>query len=313
MFNKIIDPKKDGSTGYTNAGSCESLVNYLCKEDDEKQLDKEWFFNHGNDKVFTDVARKEIDDNAVQIAKGEARFYSLVIAPTAKEMEHLHNDKTELKKYVRDVMDIYAQNFNHKNGTSKNLTGNDLVYVAKLEDYRYYKGTDEEVVSGQAKQGDKVPGNNIHVHIIVSRRDKSLRHKLSPLVNDKKLFSREDYKVRCCTHFDKKYKYQGSGEHFDKYLARRDGTPDDIVAYTRKGYEQRQDAYAQKKVAGDERTEYMGGGGIYVPQVNIDSDINKFLSAISDNTQEEGQMQDQLQQLDAIRKKKRENRNRPRL
>src|ERR1035438_6341903 len=92
-------------------------------------------------------------------------------------------------------MDIYAGNFNGKNGANKNLTGGDLVYYAKLEEKRYYKGTDEAVKQRKAKQGDVIPGDNTHVHVIVSRTDKSKIIKLSPLVNDKKLFSRENFKL----------------------------------------------------------------------------------------------------------------------
>src|ERR1035437_2622979 len=133
MFTKVINPKTDGSTQFTNAGSCADLVKYLSKEDLDKGQDREYFFSHREDIVFTRTVLHEIDDNALQIARGEARFYSLVVAPRPDEMEHIGNNKAELKNYVRDVMDIYAKNFNGKDGKSKNLTGDDLVYFAKLE------------------------------------------------------------------------------------------------------------------------------------------------------------------------------------
>jgi hypothetical protein len=152
-------------------------------------------------------------------------------------MDHIGNDKARLKQYVRDVMDIYAGNFNKKDGTSKNLTGKDLVYYAKLEEKRYYKGTDEEVKQGRAKQGDVMPGDNTHVHIIVSRKDKSKTIKLSPLVNSKTLFSRENFKLSSCKHFDDHFQYQGSGKELEKRIVMRDGTVQERMDYINREYE----------------------------------------------------------------------------
>src|ERR1035437_6733980 len=181
MYIKVINPKKDGKTDYTNAGSCLAVVDYLSKEDKDKGLEKEFFFSHDKDRVLSIDVIRNIDNNCPLIGKKEAKFYSLVVAPRPDEMDHIRNDKTRLKAYVRDTMDIYAKNFNKKDGTSKNLTGMDIVYFAKLEDNRYYKSTDEEVKQGKAKKGDVLPGDNNNVHIIVSRQDKNKTTKLSPL------------------------------------------------------------------------------------------------------------------------------------
>ncbi len=239
MFVKVINPKKHGKTEYNNAGSCTALVNYLSKEDKDKGLEKELYFNHDKDRISSIEVIRSIDNNCPNIEKNEAKFYSLVVAPRPDEMEHIKNDKERLKAYVRDTMDIYAQNFNKKDGSPKNVQGKDLVYYAKLEENRYYKGTDEEVKQGKAKQGEIMPGDNTHVHIIVSRKDKSKEIKLSPLVNSKKLFSREDFKTKCCDHFDANYKYEGSGKELEKHLIMRDGTIEERIAYINKEYEQR--------------------------------------------------------------------------
>jgi len=239
MFVKVINPKTHGKTEYNNSGSCTTLVNYLSKEDKDKGLERELYFNHDQDKISSIEVIRSIDNNCPNIEKNEAKFYSLVIAPEPDEMQHLKSDPNRLKEYVRDTMDIYAQNFNKKDGTSKNLSGNDLVYYAKMEHNRYYKGTDEEVKKGYAKQGDPLPGDNTHVHIIVSRKDKSKEIKLSPLVNSKKLFSRENFKTKCCDRFDEKYKYEGSGKELEKHLVMRDGTVEEKIAYITKEYEQR--------------------------------------------------------------------------
>src|ERR1035437_316886 len=224
MYIKVINPKTHGKNEYTNSGSCSGLVNYLRKEDKDKGLGKEFYFSHDKDHVLSIDVIRSIDNNCPGIVKGEARFYSLVVAPRPDEMDHIGNDKARLKQYVRDTMDIYAGNFNGKNGTSKNLSGGDLVYYAKLEENRYYKGTDEAVKQRKAKQGDVMPGDNTHVHVIVSRTDKSKIIKLSPLVNSKKLFSRENFKMNSCKHFDVNYLYKGAGKELEKHIVMRDGS-----------------------------------------------------------------------------------------
>lgn len=238
MYIKVINPKKHGKTEYNNAGSCTPLVNYLSKEDTGKGLEKEFYFSHDRDKVSSIEVIKSIDNNCPNIEKHQAKFYSLVVSPKPDEMEHLKHDKDELKSYVRNVMEIYAGNFNKKDGTSKNLGGENLVYYAKLEENRYYKGTDEEVKQGKAKQGEPLPGDNTHVHIIVSRKDKTKEIEFSPLVNSKKLFNREQLKVNCCKHFDKKYNYTGAGKEIEEHIIKRDGTLEEIKAYYKKEYEQ---------------------------------------------------------------------------
>jgi len=239
MYVKVINPKTHGKTEYNNSGSCTKLVNYLSKEDNEKGLERELYFNHDKDRISSIEVIRSIDNNCPNIEKNEAKFYSLVVAPEPDEMQHLKNDPNRLKEYVRDTMDIYAQNFNKKDGSPKNMTGNELVYYAKMEHNRYYKGTDEEVKKGNAKQGDALPGDNTHVHIIVSRKDKSKEIKLSPLVNSKKLFSREAFKDKCCDHFDEKYKYEGSGKELKKHIVMRDGTIEERIAYINNEYEQK--------------------------------------------------------------------------
>jgi hypothetical protein len=246
MYVKIINPKTDGKKEYTNSGSCSAVVNYLSKEDIGKGLEKEFFFSHDKDRVLSTDVLQSIDNNCPLIGKQEAKFYSLVVAPRPDEMDHIKNDKARLKEYVRDTMDIYAGNFNKKDGTSKNLSGKDLVYFAKLEDNRYYKSTDEEVKQGKAKKGDVLPGDNTHVHIIVSRQDRTQTTKLSPLANSKKLFSRENFKMNSCKHFDKNYLYKGAGKELERHIVIRDGSVQQMEDYFRKEYANRREHISNK-------------------------------------------------------------------
>ena len=246
MYVKIINPKKDGKKDYTNAGSCSAVVEYLAKEDMGKSLKKEFYFSHDKDQVLSIDVIRSVDNNCPLIGKTEAKFYSLVVSPQPDEMDHIGNDKTRLKAYVRDTMDIYAKNFNRKDGTSKNLSGGDLVYFAKLEDNRYYKSTDEEVKQGRAKKGDVLPGDNTHVHIIVSRQDKNKITKLSPLANSKKLFSRENFKLNSCKHFDENYLYKGAGKELERHIVMRDGSVQQLEDFFRKEYASRREHISNK-------------------------------------------------------------------
>ena len=97
------------------------------------------------------------------------------ISPSEEELDHIGHDKEKLRTYTRDVMDEYAGNF------GKGLKGDDLVYFAKIEDNRYYRGDDEAVQHGLAKQGDIKPGAQTHIHVLVSRKCKNNKLKLSPL------------------------------------------------------------------------------------------------------------------------------------
>jgi len=234
MYVKVINPKTDGSKKYDNSRSCIPLVKYLSKEDEAKGINREFFFNHQKDTFTATEVIKIIDHNCPKIEKHEAKFYSLVIAPRTDEIKHLKNDPEKLRAFTREVMDIYAQNFNSKNGSNKNLNGKDIIYFAKIEDNPYYKGNDPEVKEGKVKKGDPVPGDNTHIHIIVSRQDQTKTLKLSPLVNDKKLFYREQFKLKSCEHFDKHYRYEGAGKELEKHIVMRDGTIPERIAYLEK-------------------------------------------------------------------------------
>jgi hypothetical protein len=234
MYVKVINPKTDGSKKYDNSRSCIPLIKYLSKEDQGKGANMELYFNHDRGNFTGAEVIRIVDNNCPKIDRHEAKFYSLVIAPRTDEVKHLKNDREKLKAYVREVMDIYAGNFNGKNGNNKNLKGSDLVYFAKLEENRYYKKGDIEVKEGKAKIGAPVPGDNTHIHIIVSRQDKAQKTKLSPLANDKKLFYREQFKLKSCEHFDKHYRYEGAGKELEKHIVMRDGTVKELIAFFEK-------------------------------------------------------------------------------
>lgn len=201
-----------------NKGSCSDYADYLEKENigkDDKE--KEYFFSAEKDKVEKFEVINEIDNNKRKLGKEDAKFFSVTISPSEKELKHIMNDSNKLKEYTRAVMDEYAKNFKREGINS----GKDLVYFAKVEHERTYKGTDKEVRTGEFKQGELKKGNQTHIHVIVSRKDRKNKIKLSPLANEKgnnksvlngksvqRGFDRSAFKTTCEQKFDKQFNYE---------------------------------------------------------------------------------------------------------
>lgn len=231
MYSKVDRPKKNGSKASNNTGSCVKLANYLDKE----KADEKSFFSHfENDVPLSEVIHK-MDNNKRTLKRNQDKFYSLSYSPSAKEVKHLVkmftgkevNELSELTKeerqvvfdefreYVRDCMDVYARNFNRE----REISGKDLVYFGRVEEFRYYTGEDEEVKLGLKKQGDKKPGINLHAHIIVSRMDATQTISLSPLSSSrgntnllkgkevKNGFNMMQWQAECFQLFSSKYRY----------------------------------------------------------------------------------------------------------
>lgn len=230
MHIKIVNPKKDGNSVYTNAGSCIGLVKYLIKEDEERGIEKEFFFNHESDQVSSAQVINTIDNLRSGVGKKEVKFYSLIISPKEQELAIINNSVPELRKYTRKVMEEYAANFNGLNKVKK-VQAKDLAYFAKIEFNRYYKGTDEEVKQKRAKINDKKPGNNMHVHLIVSRKDKTNKIKLSPQANNKKLFHIEGFKLKGCYLFDKEHLTTDAALELENWMIDRTGNAKEIDLY----------------------------------------------------------------------------------
>ena len=161
-----FDPSK------VNKTTTRFLIYYLEKENsnvDEK--DKTPFFNQDKNVSDPEKIIDELDNNNSKLGKEEDRYYSLYVSPSEKELAHISNDYEKLKSYTRNLMNAYAQNFN------KGYTGDDLLYYAKIENERSYTYKDEEVKNGFVKKGDLKTGNQMHVHIVVSRKTKSKWYK----------------------------------------------------------------------------------------------------------------------------------------
>eukprot|EP01035_Chromulina_nebulosa_P020719 gene20719-26863_t len=150
-----------------------------------KGKDKDIFFNSAG--IFNKKQVVEaIDNNVKGLTKKDDKFHSLVIAPSAKELEHIGNDTAKLKEFTIVCMERYASNFNLNSG--KRLSEKDLVWYATIHQNRAYKGTDAKVVNGEKKSGDLKEGLQTHIHVVVSARDKEQKITLNPNTPNKNRF-----------------------------------------------------------------------------------------------------------------------------
>ena len=188
-------PPSNGT--YNNAGSCRQLANYMEHEDlerIEKGIYTESFFNLTDDNIYKSKVIKDIDSNIGQLLKTDAKFYAIHVSPSEKELRAMGNTEQEqaeaMKRYIREVfIPEYAKNFN------KGLAAEDIKFYGKLHFDRNHSDNEQ----------------NIHCHLIVSRKDQSNKKKLSPLTNHK------DTKNGIIKGgFDRVNLFQGTEQGFDK-------------------------------------------------------------------------------------------------
>ncbi|MDR3697713.1 DUF5712 family protein [Mucilaginibacter sp.] len=179
MFINISDSKEAA-----NKGSSGALVHYLEKENRlNKKSDPEYWFNGRQIKADPYEVMKTIDGNIAKLGKADAKFFLVNISPSQKEIAFLKEQygdqgaKAQLKGFAVRVMDAYARNFKREGVNSHE----DLVWFAKLENHRYYTHKDPEVKQGIKKRGDRKEGEQMHVQVIVSRKDTTNSIKLSPM------------------------------------------------------------------------------------------------------------------------------------
>lgn len=183
MYINITDKKEAA-----NKGSSAKLVHYLEKENrTENKPEPERWFNRQRCDIEAYEVRRSLDGNRAKLGNHEAKFFLINISPSQKELAHLKEKygeggiKEQLKRYAEKVMDEYARNFKRP-GINSNK---DLMWFGKVENHRYYSYKDKEVQQGIRKRGDKKTGNQLHVQVIVSRKDITGRVKLSPMNTSK--------------------------------------------------------------------------------------------------------------------------------
>ncbi|MBC6112798.1 DUF5712 family protein [Pedobacter fastidiosus] len=179
MYINITDSEKGD-----NKASSGALVHYLDKENRlYKPEEPMLWFNGSTDTVQAYEVKNKLDNNVAKLCREDAKFFLINISPSQKEISHLkelygeNGARENLKAYAIKVMDGYAKNFKRADINS----GSDLLWFGKLENYRYYSYKDKEVKSGLVKRGTAKPGEQMHVQVIVSRKDITNKIKLSPM------------------------------------------------------------------------------------------------------------------------------------
>jgi hypothetical protein len=225
MFINISDSKEAA-----NKGSSSGLVHYLEKEN---RLDKlkapEYWFNGQAINIDPYDVMRTIDNNVAKLSKADAKFFLINISPSQKEIAFLRAQygddgvKEQLKGFAVRVMDAYAQNFKREGIGSQE----DLVWFAKLENYRYYTFNDPEVKQGIKKRGDRKEGEQLHVQVIVSRKDATNTIKLSPMNTSR---GKNEQHSKKMGQFDR-VAFKQSGESLFDSLFEFDRDLKDTMAY----------------------------------------------------------------------------------
>jgi len=233
-----------------NKGSSSGLVHYLEKENrmDLKKPPEQWF-NQMQNKISSDKARQAIDNNIAKLSKPDSKFFLINISPSQKEIAFLKEKygedgaKEQLKAYATSVMDEYARNFKRPGIES----GKDLLWFGKVENHRYYSHKDPEVKQGIRKRGERKDGEQMHIQIIVSRKDATNKIKLSPMNKSRGTNAEHSKKMG---QFDRSA-FKSSGERIfdEKFSFERGFTETFRYANTQKkgNLEERMALHAEKK------------------------------------------------------------------
>ena len=233
-----------------NKGSSSGLVHYLDKEnrtDISKQ--PEYWFNEERTNILSDEVRPAIDHNIAKLSKVDAKFFLINISPSQKEIAYLKEQygeggaKKQLKAYAASMMDEYARSFKRPG-----IEGNkDLLWFGKLENHRYYSHKDPEVKQGLKKRGERKDGEQMHLQVIVSRKDITNKIKLSPMNKSKGRNTEHSQKMG---QFDRSA-FKASGERvFDEKFGFERGLTETFrYANTQKkgSLEQRINLHAEKR------------------------------------------------------------------
>jgi protein-tyrosine-phosphatase len=209
----------DSETGNNKASSA-ALVTYLEKENrlPEKELQPEHWFNGKENIITPQQVRVTIDNNIAKLGRNDAKFYLINISPSQKEIGYLkerfgeQGAAEQLKAFALKVMDGYAANFKRP-GIEDNTN---LMWYGKLENFRYYGHNDPEVKQGQRQRGERKDGEQMHIQIIVSRKDITNTVKLSPMNNSRGKNAQHSAKLG---QFDRKVFKQSGETLFDQMFS----------------------------------------------------------------------------------------------
>lgn len=205
-----------GNGEYANTGSSAAATRYLMHEEQEKAaIDVSGFFSHDADNISEGKVVYDLDHNKAKLCNSDSKFFVLTISPSKNEILQMGKTQEEQEKNFKDyirgcVMNQYAENF------GKGLNGSDIMYYGKIHFTR----------------GDNADGQ-MHAHILVSRKSKNGKLKLSPQTSHRATgkhgtvkdgFDRVHFFQSCESGFDTRFNYvRKPEESFDYCNARSKG------------------------------------------------------------------------------------------
>lgn len=202
-----------GSGEYANNGSCMALINYLSHEDKDRILANDAtvreYFSLGRDGISAEEVAYRIDHNKAKLCNNDSKFFVITVSPSQDEIRQMGTTPEErernFKAYISEiVMQGYAQGF------GKGLEAKDILFFGKIHQ----------------KRGEK-SGEQMHAHVIVSRKDIHNKIKLSPQTTHKTTgkhgtvkdgFDRKGFMLGCERSFDFCFGYNRKFEDSFVYL-----------------------------------------------------------------------------------------------
>jgi hypothetical protein len=242
------------------SGSSGGLVAYL-----EKEVQGQWFSLDREDVPAAEVTQT-LDRNKRNLNRDADKYYQVILAPSQAELRHIGSDPEKLRDYTRAAMEQYAANF------GKAIEGCDLVYFAKVEHERTTGPADRAVQVGDVARGQAKPGDQTHIHVLVSRTENLARYNerkqageldrknpyhLSPLTNHKDTqrgvvtggFERKQYSERVEQAFDQAFAYERSLTETFRYAhTMQHGTPEQCAALLVQASQEQQAAQQRQAV-----------------------------------------------------------------
>ena len=230
-----------GGGEYANTGSSAAAARYLSHEDREKlATEVVGFFSHDADGISEAKVVYDLDHNKAKLCNSDSKFFVLTISPSKNEILQMGQTQEEQEKNFKDyirgcVMNQYAENF------GKGLNGSDIMYFGKIHFTR----------------GDNADGQ-MHAHILVSRKSKNGKLKLSPQTSHrgtgqhgtvKDGFDRVHFFQSCEAGFDARFNYERKPEEsFDYCNAKSKGHEGaKMMAEMELAYSKKMQAQEEKK------------------------------------------------------------------
>ncbi|MDJ1482638.1 DUF5712 family protein [Cytophagaceae bacterium YF14B1] len=239
MISKVLKAQSDGKptskaaskrgSVYDNKGSAARLVNYM-EHEAKEQGETGAYFSQNSDEIQKQEVIAQIDGNVNGLKKEDSKFYSLIIAPSQTELSHIGSDSQTLKAYTRQVMENYAANFTFAG--RQRVVSTDVLWFAIIHRERDYSGSDPMVREGKARSGERKKGDQTHIHIIVSRRDKAQTVNLTP-TGAKTRFSIKSWQEKNAGDFQQLYGYTQQ-THFPNDVYKADKLSERVQAFVTK-------------------------------------------------------------------------------